>query len=1015
MDRKGINFILLSGGLIVAILISYILRWHIFDLPFASTQQFNYPSYAITDNDSNIYVIDTSLRRVVKLDSRGQLLFVIEGGQREEGTFFYAADLAVDNEGNLYVLNWLHDEGGFHVEKEEILQYSSDGQFRQIIYSRPYEKRTSTRVQRGQLNALSFIEDKINWFDIASDSLTRFTYDGKTGSVKEAASLSYPEANIFVADVAVVSAAKWAVVNKKGQITLHDLTDNSSVGLYNADDNLSKDISVPLMVEADAGGGLYYSDIGTGTIQGLGDKESYIFSDESLKKAGFDVQDMVYYRFDINGDVLTTFNDYGVVQTDLNGTLLKYYESIQIPFSELALKLFSFIMLAAVILILVLILRHIYLYMFQRTIPPVLINALSILFVIGVTTLLVVTVVLKNFAARYTNSLLEKTQQMAQLIPQTVDGDLFNQIQSRDDYMGDAYRKVRASLHAALNENKDPWNDRYYFVLYSVIDEKLYGMMYLNDRISMYHPFNYYEETDGAYRLANSGEISAETDTDSWGTWIYAVSPIRDSKGKVVALLEVGTDFYSYEVENRKLFKNLILDVGTLVIVFVLILIEFVFYLDLKRKQRIVSLLPHGERRRADRRQSSAEAMAIQTATSYSAAYFVRPVNFLITLAISMSVAFVPVMMRSLYQPVFNLSEDIIIALPISLEMLFFAVGLITGGSLSSRGRWKHAQVAGIMMAAGGLLLSALSVNMYIFFVARSFVGFGSGLILISLRSIVSSEKDSVLKSHAYAHFYAGSMAGLNVGVFFGAFLADQIGFYDVFYVAFALAIISGLLMVQLLFGIKIAPKKITLKPVGIFRFIIEPKVILFFLFVILPTYTAGMFLVYYFPLFATEKGLSVSDVGRFFIVNGLFVIYLGPTLSRLFKRHLSDRVSLLAGSAGWAIAMAFFALTGNIAGAVATVIVMGIVEGFAVTAQNDYYLNIGLVKKIGEERAVAYFEVAAKIAEMAAPILFGAILILGPLTGIGMFSVLLVVMTLVYIPISAVGQSKDKSGGETK
>ncbi|HRX17151.1 MAG TPA: hypothetical protein P5123_12615, partial [Spirochaetota bacterium] len=537
MDRKGINFILLSGGLIAAVFICYLLRWYIFDLPFSSTQQFNYPSYAITDNDSNIYVIDTSLRRVVKLDGQGRLLFVIEGGRREEGTFFYAADLAVDNEGNLYVLNWLHDEGGFHVEKEEILQYSSDGQFRQIVYSRPYKDRTSTRVQRGQLNALSFIDDKISWFDIASDSVTRFIFDNKTGSVKETAVLSYPEANIFVADVAVATDTKWAVVNKKGQITLHDLTGNSSAGLYNADDNLSEDISVPLMVEADAGGGLYYSDIGTGTIQGLGDKQGYIFSDESLKKAGYDVQDMVYYRFDINGDVLTTINDYGVVQTGIDGTVINYYDSIRIPFHELALKLLSYFMLAAVLMLLVLVLRHVYLYMFQRTVPPVLINALSILFVIGVTTLLVVTVVLKNFAARYTNSLLEKTQQMAQLIPQTVDGDLFHQIQSRDDYMGDAYREVRASLHEALNENMDPWNDRYYFVLYSVINEKLYGMMYLNDRISMYHPFNYYEETEGAYRLAHNGEISAETDTDNWGTWIYAVSPIRDSKGKVVALL----------------------------------------------------------------------------------------------------------------------------------------------------------------------------------------------------------------------------------------------------------------------------------------------------------------------------------------------------------------------------------------------------------------------------------------------------------------------------------------------
>lgn len=63
------------------------------------------PSFSVSDKDDNLYVIDRALRRIVKITPDGRVAAVINGGKRGTNTFFYATELAVDREGNLYAIN----------------------------------------------------------------------------------------------------------------------------------------------------------------------------------------------------------------------------------------------------------------------------------------------------------------------------------------------------------------------------------------------------------------------------------------------------------------------------------------------------------------------------------------------------------------------------------------------------------------------------------------------------------------------------------------------------------------------------------------------------------------------------------------------------------------------------------------------------------------------------------------------------------------------------------------------
>jgi hypothetical protein len=76
----------------------------------------------------------------------------------------------------------------------------------------------------------------------------------------------------------------------------------------------------------------------------------------------------------------------------------------------------------------------------------------------------------------------------------------------------------------------------------------------------------------------------------------------------------------------------------------------------------------------------------------------------------------------------------------------------------------------------------------------------------------------------------------------------------------------------------------------------------------------------------------------------------------------------------------------------------MGITEGFCVVSQNDYFLNLKIVKEIGEDKAVSYFEIAAKLAEIIAPIIFGWVLIIGAAKGMWLFGLAILVLSLTFL-----------------
>jgi MFS family permease len=966
-----------------------------FSNPFQSSLYYDYPVYATGDSDGNSYVIDTSLRRVSKVSPDGNNRYVIQGGVRDGSSFFYATQIAAGDDGRLFLLDELRDEKGFYALRERILIYGADGnpegELLRIDY--PEGHHDPSLVQRTRIIAMEPAGSRaLDFAILVPDGLEirRILLnpgDGR-GSAEPETIARYPLENAIlnIADVSI-GRGRTAASLRDGRI-LALSPDGDHALLYDAAAISAEtgDRVVPWELDETPDGELYFIDLEARSVKNI---DGQVIVDRDLVASAADLPDLYpydYYRMDVSSDgELYVPVDEGLVVLEADGDL-RFLDSAALPLSVRILTLVWWLAAAGLLISLVWGIWLIYDRVMQRHLPPVLVSALAVVALVAIVGGLSSFLLIENFNGRYTDVIFNRIQQMIQVFPLVIDGDVFESIDSQDDFGNDAYLTIRQDLLDAFNQNRDDWNRGYYFALYRIIDERLYGFMYMNGAIGMYHPFDWLggEEDPGVYDLASQGKIATEMITDISGDWIYGVGPIYNSDGEVVGLFETGTDLYTLTLENQRLIRDLVWELVTLWIVLMLLLVEITVLGNLIR-----------ERRKARVPLSDADR-------GFSDGDLARPLVFLFFTAVSFSIAFLPLLSRDLYQAIPGFSRDVVIALPLSIEMAMFGIATVFTGFLTQRVGWKPIFSISLLVGAGGLLLSAISGNLGLFLGARALTGLGSGMGYIALRSFINLEGRRDKRNAAYSNFYSGMIAGINVGLVLGASLAAIIGYRTVFLVGLALMAVTAMIFFALYRETKYFYKAPAMKQLGntsaILSLIKSPRLWLYFILLVLPTYVAASYIGFYFPLFGEAQGLSTPEIGRFMIMNGLFIVYLGPPLARFVHKRFGDYWGSILGSVFWGLALVFAGLSGNMLTASLVLIFMGLTEGFAVGAQNGLFFHEKAVVSAGEDRATGYFELFGKIGETIGPMVFAAVLVLGQRSGLMLLGILVIGLSLPYV-----------------
>ena len=371
----------------------------------------------------------------------------------------------------------------------------------------------------------------------------------------------------------------------------------------------------------------------------------------------------------------------------------------------------------------------------------------------------------------------------------------------------------------------------------------------------------------------------------------------------------------------------------------------------------------------------------------------IRPLSFILLVADFMQNSFTPIYVTKIYEPIFNLPAEIGIAIPLSAEVCTTAIFAWLGGSLKTKLGLKKLLFSGATISLLGFLICGILPNVIVFTIGKAVIGIGMGFVHVALLTFISEADNEKILSDGYAYYFASYFAAINIGCVIGGSLANFVGQRQVYFVA-AATILGGIALGLYLLknvALNISPKvsKTEQSKISIGKFLINPKIISFFFFIFIPYLVMSYFLYYFFPLFADQNNITTTRIAQAFLLNGIFVVYLGPLLAPKLEKLFSKKINMIIGSLLSVVALGLFALKPSLTTAIIALIILGVADSFTFTAQNIYYNTLEIVNKFGISKANGIKNTFENIAYVMAPAIFG----IAMLSGIS-YGILLIALT---------------------
>ena len=964
--------------------------------PFNRFTDFRQPVFATGDAASNIYLIDDGMKRVMKVDAGKRVIFTLTGGKDSRSGFFSALELAVDNGGDIYVLDNTLDANGQDVEKEQIVRYTSGGRFKDIVYSMEYPE-GERPIRTGNLCSISVRGQNLYLYNKKQDSfvLTRIALDTK--QAEDIMNVAFAGAGDMIVDFATAYEPMASFfTTKRGEIFRADSTGACSL-VYTGDDTLSEYAdSIPWEVEVYNGDTLYFSDILQRSIRRIGPSGEVrtLVSDKMLMERGLEADRANFYRIsaDEAGNVISVCNE-NVLRCG-NTSAVSFYGSrgLMAPGGFL-LRLLLWLQIIVLAGVSVFIIRYLIVYVFKGRPSAVLMQSLFVIFAIVVATLLVSGMIFGSFQDRYESDVFSHISQTMYLASKSIDGDALEKLKKPENFMDENYKTVREQLHSAFNFNRDTWNEGFYGALYTVVDNRLYAVMYYDDSKCPFYPLAEDGSEQDYIKVFREKTMITTKSSDAEGDWMYGMAPVLNSSGRVVGVLEVGTDSYGFDQENIRLKNEILLKTGTLLVVLIFAMLEITIFADLQRKRR--ERLP--------------DASGGKTLTGLDT-LAIRPVCFLIYLACFMSGSYVPLLMKQLYRPMPGLPENVVLALPISVEALFIAASSVIGGYIIDKRGCRPTLLSGLALLLAGQLASGFAGGPAVFVLARAVAGAGMGLSFISMQNYVVAPASEEERGEGIAALNSGGFAGLNSGLIVGGMLAEKFGMSGVYF--FSTALVAICAVVSFMTVRNTGTKQAAVNTQGsfksLFRFFTAPSVAVFFLLMLIPTVICTMFIDYFFPLFAEAQQLSTSGISRAFLLYGLSIIYLGPSLTVYISKRVGAKLSMLLAALILAAALLQFAVQGTLTSAFVAIFMIGIAESFGIALRVNYFSSINAADMLGQGKALGYYGLVENLGQVLGPIIYGFVIGMGIFKGIGLIGIIFLCAVSLF---SIVGLRKRPAG----
>lgn len=266
----------------------------------------------------------------------------------------------------------------------------------------------------------------------------------------------------------------------------------------------------------------------------------------------------------------------------------------------------------------------------------------------------------------------------------------------------------------------------------------------------------------------------------------------------------------------------------------------------------------------------------------------VRTPMFIFIFAEELSRSFFPLFVTELYRPVPGLTQDMVIGLPISLFMLFVAIGTPFAGVWTDRYGSRRIFLTGAILAVAGFIGTGLAPNLYHLLLWRSVTAIAYALITMSCQGYIVAMTTKENRAQGMAVFIGAIMVAAICGTSIGGVLADRLGFRATFFMAAVLALVAAVFVYNIFQRRSESsgqePPKLKLS--HFFQLLGNTRFAALMLFGAIPAKVILTgFLFYLTPLYLNELGNSQSEIGRGMMVYFIVMVFGTPIFARLADR----------------------------------------------------------------------------------------------------------------------------------
>ena len=953
--------------------------------------------------DGKKYVIANGSTSILVLDQENRYVRTISGGKESQG-FYYAQTLASDEAGNLYVHDRLLGDDGKSVESERIAVFDSGGTFVDFLYEEDHG--ATDGENRNRVMGLTWRDGALYFVRVGMSQLDLQRLDPQTGELEQVAAYAYQGAYRFVMYCAITPELQVCFSDKYGSVWLA-AEDGSHSCLYNAEEHGTEAFySIATNLACGPDGSVYFNDVGQREIRRIladGTVETVVGQGETLGAAPEAFNELPIYSFlaiTPEGTLATIYceyyydavNDYNIydyyiyAEDAQENVLLNTAEVEKSP----AVQFEGWAACAALAILAVLLLCGIGYVIHARWLLRITMKGriqLAVIITAMLSAVLVSTVLVDDLNQRYVEERASKMTNLAVMLARDFAPEDIRSLDSPEDFNSPAYQRIDESVKEIILSDLN--DDGAYCTVYREINDVV-CIVYSDEGLNnVVYPMSGVFEGSMEEMIYETGQLQQMSAFSSAeGHYAFTLAPITDELGRVIGLIEVGADLYAFTAANEALIRETMLTLLMIVVTCILLFSEATVFVDALRRNR------------RERKRRLLEDVGI-----------VRPIAFLSFFAGNMSTAFLPVYGMQLWDESMGIQQELAVAMPLSAEVLFAAITSLLGGFLVDwMGTRKQIAIGGTLVMAG-LAMCGFAPTLWFLIGGSVLLGVGEGLVLVALNTFISNYGEEEQRNKGFSGYNAAYLSGMNCGTVVGSLAAEQFGYRNVFYISAIVSLLSLLLAMFCLHQqTAAAAEEEEEKGMSTLRFLLRPRVFVFFLFMLAPYLICASFLSYFFPIFGEENGLSASFVAQAFLISGVIAIYLGPTLTRVVTKYLGAQRGLILATGIYVAAFLIFALNPTVGTCFFIIALLAVADSFGLSMQAVYFSALPEVRIYGSGKAMGINSTVESIAQTVGPMIFAAVLMLGVERGVMLLAEGVGVMLLVFVISAAMDRRKEKS-----